>query len=152
MDSEIRYFTLAEAQDLLPVLESLLDRVMTAKVGIQELETKLQELSRKIMFAGGMFLDINQTRRDRAVCEAHIQQAKDSLAEIEAIGVQVKDLDTGLLDFPCLLEGEAVLLCWKKGESHIGFWHTMEGGYQGRQPLDARFAKKAEEPDPDRPN
>lgn len=152
MDFEIRYFTLAEAQELLPVLESLLDRVMTAKCGVQELETTLQDLSRKIMLAGGMYLDVDRTRRDRAAYEAHIQQAKDSLAEIEAIGVQVKDLDTGLLDFPCLLEGEAVLLCWKKGESRIGFWHTMEAGYRGRQPLDSRFSKKPEEPDSDRPN
>jgi hypothetical protein len=85
--------------------------------------------------------------------EQYLQQAKDSIAEIDAIGVQVKDLETGLLDFPCEVEGEVVLLCWKMGESRIDFWHTMEAGFRGRQPIDDRFSgKKSKKPRPDRPN
>jgi hypothetical protein len=149
MDFEGKYFTLDEAQALLPVLEALLKRVIEAKRGLEE---KMQELNRKIMGSGGMFLDVNHVRAQRAAYEAHVQQAKDSLAEIDAIGVQVKDIDTGLLDFPCMIEGETVLLCWKMGESRIGFWHTLDAGFRGRQPLDARFAKKTEEDSPERPN
>jgi len=81
-----------------------------------------------------------------------MQQAKDSLAEIDAIGVQIKDLETGLLDFPCLIDGETVLLCWKMGESRIEFWHTLDAGFQGRQPVDERFTKKAGKNNPERPN
>ena len=83
-----------------------------------------------------------RVRRQRTAYESHVQAAKDSLAEIDAIGVQVKDIETGLLDFPCLIDGETVLLCWKLGESRIEFWHTLDAGFRGRQPLDERFTKK----------
>jgi hypothetical protein len=63
------------------------------------------------------------------------------LAEIDSIGVQVKDLEEGLLDFPYVMDGKTVLLCWKLGESTIAHWHTEEEGFAGRKPLDARFGK-----------
>lgn len=144
MDFESKHFTLDEAQALLPVLDALLKRAIEAKRDAEQIEAEMQELSRRVFFAGGMLLDTDRLRRRKAAHEAHLQKAKDSLAEIDAIGVQVKDLDTGLLDFPCLIEGETVLLCWKMGEERIGFWHTLEGGFVGRQPLDARFTKKAQ--------
>jgi hypothetical protein len=146
MDSEPKYFTLDEAQSLLPVLETLLKRAIEAARAAQEIEERMQALNHKVFLLGGMFLDVERLKKRRAAYEAHAQQAKDSLAEIEAIGVQVKDLDTGLLDFPCLLDGETVLLCWKMGESCIGFWHTLDAGFRGRQPLDERFMKKPERP------
>lgn len=152
MDFEVKHFTLDEAQSLLPILETLVKRAIDAKRGAEEIEEKLQALSRKVFLAGGMFLDVERVRKRRAAHESHLQQAKDSLAEIEAIGVQVKDLDTGLLDFPCLIEGQTVLLCWKLGESRIEFWHTLDAGFRGRQPLDERFTKKASTNKPDRPN
>jgi hypothetical protein len=152
MDFEVKHFTLDEAQSLLPVLEALLKRAIEAKVAAQEIEEKLQALSRKVFFSGGMLLDVARVQRRRAAHEAHLQQAKDSLAEIDAIGVQVKDLDTGLLDFPCLIDGETVLLCWRMGEKRIEFWHTLDAGFRGRQPLDARFTKKAGKSNPESPN
>jgi hypothetical protein len=152
MDFELKHFTLDEAQSLLPVLESLLKRAVEAKRAAEEIEERMQALNRKIFLTGGLFVDMERVRRRRAAYEAHVQQAKDSLAEIDAIGVQIKDLETGLLDFPCLVDGETVLLCWKMGESRIEFWHTLEAGFRGRQPLDARFTKKAGKNNPDAPN
>jgi hypothetical protein len=152
MDFEVKHFTLDEAQSLVPILETLLKRAIEAKRGAEEIEEKLQALSRKVFLSGGMFLDVERVRKRRAAHESHLQQAKDSLAEIEAIGVQVKDLETGLLDFPCLIEGQTVLLCWKLGESRIEFWHTLDAGFRGRQPLDERFTKKASTNKPERPN
>jgi hypothetical protein len=152
MDFELKHFTLDEAQSLLPVLETLLKRAIEAKRSAEEIEEKIQALSRRIFLVGGMFLDVERVRRRRAAYESHLQAAKDSLAEIDAIGVQVKDIDTGLLDFPCLIDGETVLLCWKMGESRIEFWHTLDAGFRGRQPLDARFTKKADTKNPERPN
>lgn len=152
MDFESKHFTLDEAQALLPVLEALLKRAIEARRDAEQIEEKMQALNRKVFFAGGMLLDTDRLRRRKAAHESHVQKAKDSLEEIDAIGVQVKDLDTGLLDFPCLIEGETVLLCWKMGEDHIGFWHTLDAGFRGRQPLDARFTKKVREKNPDKPN
>lgn len=151
MEPELKHFTLEEAQALLPVLEALLKRAIEAKRAAEEIEEQMQALSRKIFLSGGMFLDVERVRSRRAEHESHMQQTKDLLAEIDAIGVQVKDLETGLLDFPCLVDGETVLLCWKVGESRIGFWHTLDAGFRGRQPLDERFAKKVK-PKPERPN
>jgi hypothetical protein len=143
MDFELKHFTLEEAQSLLPVLETLLKRAIEAKRAAEEIEERMHALSRRIFLAGGMLLDVERVRRRKAAYESHLQVAKDSVAEIDAIGVQVKDLETGLLDFPCLIDGETVLLCWKMGESRIEFWHTLDAGFRGRQPLDARFTKKA---------
>ncbi len=151
MDSE-KHFTLDEAQSLLPVLEALLKRAMEARRTADEIEEKMQALTRKVFLMGGMLLDVERVQRRRAAHASHMQQAKDSLAEIDAIGVQVKDLDTGLLDFPCLIDGETVLLCWKMGESRIEFWHTLDAGFRGRQPVDERFTKKPSKNKPERPN
>jgi hypothetical protein len=86
--------------------------------------------------------------RRRAERDKAFQNIKDTLAEIDAIGVQVKDLDIGLLDFPCAVGDEIVLLCWKYGEERIEFWHGMEEGFQGRKPIDERIlrGKKREKP------
>jgi hypothetical protein len=143
MDFETKHFTLDEAQSLLPVLESLLNRAIEARRAAEKIGEELQALNHKIFLSGGMFLDVDSLRKRRKAYDAQLQTVKDSLAEIDAIGVQVKDLDTGLLDFPCLVDGETVLLCWKMGESRIEFWHTLDGGFAGRQPLDDRFTKKS---------
>lgn len=141
----MKLFTLDEAQALLPVLENLLNRAIEAKQAATELEEQLAELVRRIFANGGMMINVAAVRKQKATLEALMQRAKDSLEEIDAIGVQVKDLEIGLLDFPCQLEGETVLLCWKRGEPRIDFWHRMEDGFRGRQPIDARFRRPAPE-------
>jgi hypothetical protein len=150
---EMKTFTLDEAQALLPVLEALLKRAIEGKKAAESIEGRLQELSRKIFLSGGLLVDIARVRRQRAALESHIQAAKDSIAEIDAIGVQVKDLESGLLDFPCQVDGGIVLLCWKLGEGRIDYWHTVEAGFRGRQPIDERFSpRKAKKPKPEQPN
>ena len=141
----MKTFTLDEAQSLLPVLESLLNRAIEARQAASELQDELSALNRRVFMMGGMAIDIASVQRRKTTFEALVQRAKDSLQEIDAIGVQVKDLDTGLLDFPCILEGETVLLCWKRGEPRIDFWHRLEDGFRGRQPIDARFRRAAPE-------
>lgn len=149
----MKTFTLDEAQALLPVLESLLKQAIEGKQAADSIEERLQELNKKIFLTGGLLVDVARVRQQRSSMEQHVRQAKDSLEEIDAIGVQVKDLDTGLLDFPCDLNGETVLLCWKMGESRIDFWHTLDSGFRGRQPIDERFlGKSGKKPKPERPN
>ena len=60
---------------------------------------------------------------------------RDTLAELQALGVVLRDLDRGLVDYPSVRDGEEIYLCWEEGESEIGFWHDTESGYGGRQPL-----------------
>lgn len=141
-------FTLEEAHALLPVLRSLLKRAMEAKELIERVEKELQDLKHRILLSGGLMVDIPAVARSRAERDKALQEVKDTLAEIDAIGVQVKDLDIGLLDFPCAVGEEIVLLCWKYGEEKIEFWHGLEEGFRGRKPIDERIlrGKKREKP------
>ena len=138
-------FTLSEAQTLLPVLEALLRKAQAAGIRAGELESEMQQLTQRIFLSGGMHVNVVQAARRRAQREKALQEARDTLVEIDEIGVQVKDLEKGLLDFPCVVDGQTVLLCWKLGEKEIGFWHTTEDGFAGRKPLDARFGKTQRE-------
>lgn len=136
-----RTFTLDEAQSLLPVLESLLRTAIQAKKIVDEAETEQQALEHRIFLSGGMFLNIVPLARRKAERKKAEQRVKDALAEIGSIGVQVKDLDIGLLDFPCEVDGHTILLCWKLGEKAITHWHGVEEGFAGRKPIDQRIAK-----------
>lgn len=135
-----RTFTLDEAQTLLPILESLLKQAIHAKKTIEETDAELQATAHRIFLNGGTFLNVVHLARRKAEREKAIQRIKDALAEIDSTGVQVKDLDIGLLDFPCKVEGEVVLLCWKLGEPKIAHWHSTTEGFAGRKPIDDRIA------------
>jgi len=135
-----RTFTLDEAQMLLPVLESLLKQGIQAKKLIEEVDAEVQETAHRIFLNGGTMVNVVHLAGRKAAREKAIQRIKDAVAEIDATGVQVKDLDVGLLDFPCKVEGEIVLLCWKLGETKIGFWHDTTSGFAGRKPIDERIA------------
>jgi hypothetical protein len=138
----MKTFTLDEAQSLLPVVESLLKRAIEGKREAENVEASLLDLARRIYLNGGMRVDTAKVTEQRAEIEAHMKQARETVAEIDAIGVQVKDLENGLLDFPCRLDDQVVLLCWKMGEPSIEHWHSVESGFQGRQPLDERFKRR----------
>jgi len=135
-----RTFTLAEAQELLPILEALLRRASEAKTRCEEIDARFQEVNQRVLMHGGMLLDIVPLARLRAERDKFNQTITDTLAEITATGVQVKDVNIGLLDFPCVVEGKVVLLCWKLGEHTIGHWHGVDEGYAGRKRIDARIA------------
>ena len=136
-----RTFTLEEAQILLPVLESLLRTSIDGKKLIESVDEEFQELAHRVFLNGGMSLKIVHLARRKAEREKAIQRVKDALAEIDSIGVQVKDLDIGLLDFPCEVEGQTILLCWKLGELGITHWHGTDEGFAGRKPIDEKIAK-----------
>lgn len=134
-----RTFTLAEAESLLPVLESLLRSAMQAKALIEEVDAELESLKSRIFVNGGSSVNILAVSRRRNEREKAIQRAKDAVAEIDAAGVQVKDLDIGLLDFPCVVGEEIILLCWKLGEQGIAHWHSTSEGFGARKPIDERI-------------
>ena len=136
-----RTFPLGEAQVLLPVLESLLRRSIAGKQLIERIETEFQEVSQRIFLGGGIRVNIAHLAVRKAEKEKALQRVKDALAEIDSTGVQVKDLDVGLLDFPCLVGDQLILLCWKLGEPQITHWHGLEEGFKGRKPIDESIAR-----------
>jgi hypothetical protein len=136
-----RSFTLEEAESLLPVLESLLRAAIDGKELIEAVDGEFQEVAHRVFLNGGTYLNVVHLARRKAEREKTVQRVKDSLAEIDATGVQVKDLEMGLLDFPCSVEGRTVLLCWKLGEKGITHWHGTSEGFAGRKPIDEHIAK-----------
>ncbi len=136
-----RTFTFDEALSLLPVLESLLRTAIAAKKLMEAVEAEQQALGHRIFLNGGMFVDVVPLARRKAESARAEQRAKDALAEIDSIGVQVKDIDIGLLDFPCDVDGQVILLCWKLGEKTITHWHGTQEGFASRKPIDERIAR-----------
>jgi len=136
-----RTFTLEEAHALLPILESLLRTAIDDKTLIEAVDTELQEIAHRVFLNGGTLLKIVSLARRKAERQKALQRVKDAVAEIHATGVQVKDLDIGLLDFPCVVSGEIVLLCWKLGENKITHWHSTTEGFAGRKLIDERISK-----------
>lgn len=136
----MKTFSLQEAHSLLPILEGLLRQSIDGKQLIEEVDRELAALNERIFLSGGAFVEVKKVALRRAEREKAVQRVRDSLNEINAIGVQVKDIDIGLLDFPCKVDDEIVLLCWKLGETSITHWHGTEEGFAGRKPIDDRIA------------
>lgn len=136
-----RTFTLDEAHELLPVLESLLRQAIDGKKQIEEIDKELKDVAHRVFLTGGMLLPLVRLARRKAEREKTAQQVKDAVSEINSTGVQVKDLDIGLLDFPCVVDGHTVLLCWKLGEQKITHWHGVQEGFAGRKPIDDRIPR-----------
>ncbi len=143
-----RTFTLQEAQVLLPVLEALLKKAIEGKKLAEQVDEEFQQVANRIFLSGGFEVDVAALARRKAEKDAALQRIKDALAEIDATGVQVKDLDIGLLDFPCVVEDQVILLCWKLGEKSIEHWHGLEEGFRGRKPIDPRIMKAKKSDDP----
>ncbi len=135
-----RTFTLDESQMLLPILESLLRQAINGKKLIEDVDNEFQETAHRVFLNGGMLLNVVHLAERKAERARAIRRVKDALAEIDATGVQVKDIDIGLLDFPCRVEGEILLLCWKLGEPSITHWHGTDEGFASRKPIDQRIA------------
>jgi hypothetical protein len=141
-----RTFTLDEAQALLPVLESLLKTALDGKNAAERIEQEFKAVSNRVFLNGGTLLDVAQLAVRKRERERLMQKIKDALAEIEASGVLVKDLEIGLLDFPCQVEGHTILLCWKLGEKTIAHWHGTDEGYRYRKPIDEKIANAGKKP------
>lgn len=134
-----RYFTLLEAEELLPTVEKLIRQALELKGAYQQAEDSIQRATQRIVMLGGSVVNRGAMVANRGLRDTAAEELKRVIAEIGALGVQVKDLDTGLLDFPTLYRGQEVLLCWRVGETGIAFWHGLEEGFRGRKPLDDDF-------------
>jgi hypothetical protein len=137
----MKTFTVEEAQSMLPVVEALLERATKAHDEAMRLDEKMAALKVRIFHSGGLSVNVVAAYRDATDLASHKEAVTEVLEEFASIGVQIKDFDKGLCDFPCVIDGEVVLLCWKRGETQIEYWHTVEAGFAGRQKLDARFRR-----------
>jgi len=123
-----RIFTLSEANRLIPQLEEHLTAVKRGKTVLIRTKDEIKKASSKAQFGGGSFAGPHYITA--------LEQTSENLQAIQEMGVLVKDLDTGLCDFPYLMNGRIVYLCWKLGEAEIQWWHEVNSGYTSRQPLE----------------
>jgi hypothetical protein len=130
-----RYFTPDEANELLPQVRVAAVTLVEHRRALVEATAKRAELATRIAGNGGDF-DPQEPRELEEELEREAEAVARAVSSLEELGVQVKDLDRGLVDFPSLRSnGEEVLLCWQVGEDEIAFWHGLEEGFAGRKPL-----------------
>jgi hypothetical protein len=122
-----RHFTREEANALLPQLTTLLTRLRDSKDELTDTEAH-EALSEAAPANGG-----GEQGRQVGVAFLEVRRLLDTL---ERAGIVLRDIDRGLVDFPALLDGREIYLCWELGEDEVGYWHDLEGGYGGRAPLD----------------
>jgi hypothetical protein len=132
---ERRVFTVEEANEALAEVRPLAERMVEGRQALAKTTEELEHLHQTIGSNGG---DLSpqevQELYDRAGREA--LEVAGCVDAIGKLGVQVKDLDQGLVDFPARLDGEDVLLCWHVGEDEIRYWHGVDEGFAGRKPLE----------------
>lgn len=134
MSAEPRLFTPAEANAALAGVRPLAERLVARAVGLRSAQAVQAELNLHIAGNGGDIAPADLAEAEEAV-QVAARAVGEAIAQLHDLGVQVKDADTGLLDFPSERHGEPVLLCWRLGEDEVGFWHGLDDGYAGRQPL-----------------
>jgi len=129
-----RYFTLEQAQELVPWLTEIFREVEPVRERLATLGREIEDLEGRMRSNGG----VKATERMAAV-KGEMQEASGLLAErVEAItvrGIVVKGVARGLVDFSSLRDDREVYLCWIEGETEIAFWHEIDAGFAGRQPL-----------------
>ncbi|MGH2458412.1 MAG: DUF2203 domain-containing protein [Chloroflexota bacterium] len=129
----MRLFTVAEANALIPRIEERFARLRTIRQASQPAQEALARIERGKRSNGA---DHSQEIRElRSHLDTAIDQMNALLAEIGELGCEVKDVESGLVDFPHQREGRVVYLCWRSGEDRIRFWHEVSTGFAGRQPL-----------------
>jgi len=132
-------FTLAEAQSLLPRVEGLLRASIALKSEYEEAGRVIQSVGERVMLMGGVLLDRKQVGEVKARRDSAATRLREAIEQVQEIGCVIKDLDTGLVDFPTLFRGVEVYLCWKLGEPAIEFWHGVDEGFRGRKAIDQDF-------------
>jgi hypothetical protein len=129
-----RIFTPEDANALLPELRPLVEEMVGAKQLLDEAQGDAEEVNARISGNGGG-LPPAQLAEVHALVSRRATELAKVLERVQALGVIVKDLDSGLVDFPSRREGEDVLLCWQLGEDEVGFWHGYDDGFAGRRPI-----------------
>lgn len=134
-----RYFTLAEARAAMPLVGRTIREAVEAKAHYAEAEKAIQDLVQRILMRGGVLVDTEAAEAWKTQLDSNGQTLKTVMERIEEMGVLVKDLDVGLVDFPTLFRGEEVYLCWRMDEDDIDYWHGVQEGFRGRRPIDQHF-------------
>jgi len=143
----MKLFTVQQAQELLPRLEVEL-------AALREFHEKIQKEWNRIADLAGLEISDPIVADHLVPNSAEIQllteSARNIVERLSATGIQIKSIEHGLVDFPCLIEDRIVFLCWRAGEEDIQYWHELDAGYSARKPL--MDASRSARPDQQLPN
>jgi hypothetical protein len=135
-EHEPRLFTLTEAERTRREVEPVLIEAIELRRKLSPLAEELGAVAARIQWVGGMVVPYEQLARVRFEHDRLAEGLRAALEKIQATGCVVKDLDTGLLDFPAIINNEEVYLCWRLGEERIRYWHRQDEGFAGRKPIE----------------
>lgn len=132
-----RYFTVEEANRRLPLVRAIVQDIVTLFHDVHERRERLTRIrqlrGRKVPERVSLYDE--ELQQIEEGIDADIARIEGYLAELQELGVELKDYVTGLVDFRSRLEGRDVWLCWKLGEDEVAYWHELDAGFQGRHPL-----------------
>ena len=119
---------------MLPTIRPLVEQMVAAKRDLDDAQARAEEVATRIAGNGGGLPPAQLAEVQGEVGHRATELAR-LLDEVQATGVIVKDLDSGLVDFPSVRDGENVLLCWRLDEDGVAFWHGYDDGFAGRRPI-----------------
>jgi hypothetical protein len=128
------YFTVEEANEALMEVRPLTKELVGHRRALVELQERQSMLTTRIAGNGGN-VEPRELEEVQQQLDEEVAGIARCVARIHELGALVKDLDAGLVDFPATRDGQDVLLCWRLGEDEIGFWHGLDEGFSGRNPL-----------------
>jgi hypothetical protein len=134
-----KYFTLAEANATLPLVRSILRDVTELAQQLRDRHERLVRLRKDDSAPPGEAYN-EELEQIEAAFARDREQMESFEQELRELGIELKDYFTGLIDFPALMDGREVYLCWRLGEAHVAFWHELDAGFAGRQPVAERVS------------
>lgn len=132
-----KHYTVKEANAMLPQLTRLLVQMQAQARQHGMVRTRIDDVARTVK-SNGHHNPIEDPMVSQ-VSGALAESLRDGLEKLAEWNIDLKDVSTGLVDFPALRDGREVYLCWRLGELRVGFWHELDTGFAGRQPLDDKF-------------
>ena len=132
------HFSVGDVEAVIPALVRIFVHVLQIRAGLRGIEAQLERAGVRMSREELLESDDGppEIRRAKAVFRGFYEALADEIERVRDLGGEVKDVETGLVDFPGRRGGEEILLCWRLGEKKLGFWHPVDSGFAGRRPVD----------------
>ncbi|WP_084006388.1 DUF2203 domain-containing protein [Guptibacillus hwajinpoensis] len=141
---EKKYFTVEEANNLLPELKRELAALKRLKIQFSEHYDQIEQHKKTLLYRHKTKVDEDIIFKKEARMEFMEMEAQTFILNLKALGVEIKNVDAGLIDFPARINDQEVLLCWKEGEEEVSFYHSHKGGFSTREPIQ-KLMKESDE-------